>query len=235
MDFSPGDYHYIPVTAMLCSEIAYPVFSFQIHFSLLCQRTVCGVEASNLTSWTKFLHVDIKLYQEWVPLCVFFSNEEEFWKEKIEFCWIFFLKEKIEFYYYFLIIVMYFQRWYLLENVNVLSFFFMLSSDWKCEWVGSWFCFQFWGSKGARQMGALTMFMLGNCKWDVTSYFISHNESMYVKSSRCSLQQSEAAHSGENNSVVLSSEITATAQGNDRGTNLSTIVLCQVQKAELGP
>lgn len=145
------------------------------------------------------------------------------------------LKRKNRILLLFLIIVMYFQRWYLLENVNVLSFFFMLSSDWKCEWVGSWFCFQFWGSKGARQMGALTMFMLGNCKWDVTSYFISHNESMYVKSSRCSLQQSEAAHSGENNSVVLSSEITATAQGNDRGTNLSTIVLCQVQKAELGP
>lgn len=223
MDFSPGDYHYIPVTAMLCSEIAYPVFSFQIHFSLLCQRTVCGVEASNLTSWTKFLHVDIKLYQEWVPLMCFLLQ------------WRRILKRKNRILLLFLIIVMYFQRWYLLENVNVLSFFFMLSSDWKCEWVGSWFCFQFWGSKGARQMGALTMFMLGNCKWDVTSYFISHNESMYVKSSRCSLQQSEAAHSGENNSVVLSSEITATAQGNDRGTNLSTIVLCQVQKAELGP
>lgn len=223
MDFSPGDYHYIPVTAMLCSEIAYPVFSFQIHFSLLCQRTVCGVEASNLTSWTKFLHVDIKLYQEWVPLMCFLLQ------------WRRILKRKNRILLLFLIIVMYFQHWYLLENVNVLSFFFMLSSDWKCEWVGSWFCFQFWGSKGARQMGALTMFMLGNCKWDVTSYFISHNESMYVKSSRCSLQQSEAAHSGENNSVVLSSEITATAQGNDRGTNLSTIVLCQVQKAELGP
>lgn len=223
MDFSPGDYHYIPVTAMLCSEIAYPVFSFQIHFSLLCQRTVCGVEASNLTSWTKFLHVDIKLYQEWVPLICFLLQ------------WRRILKRKNRILLLFLIIVMYFQHWYLLENVNVLSFFFMLSSDWKCEWVGSWFCFQFWGSKGARQMGALTMFMLGSCKWDVTSYFISHNESMYVKSSRCSLQQSEAAHSGENNSVVLSSEITATAQGNDRGTNLSTIVLCQVQKAELGP
>lgn len=79
------------------------------------------------------------------------------------------------------------------------------------------------------------LFMLGNCKWDVTSYFISHNESTYVKSSRCSLQQSEAAHNGENNSVVLSSEITVTAQGNDRGTNLSNMVLCQGQIAELGP
>jgi len=60
---------------------------------------------------------------------------------------------------------------------------------------GSSFCFQFWGSKGVRQMGALIMFqlfMLGNCKWDVTSYFIRHNESTYVRSSRCSFQQSKA-------------------------------------------
>lgn len=70
---------------------------------------------------------------------------------------------------------------------------------------GSSFCIQFGGSKGERQMGALIifqLFMLGNCKWDVTSYFIRHNESTYVKSSRCSLQQSEAVCAGENNSVV---------------------------------
>lgn len=78
---------------------------------------------------------------------------------------------------------------------------------------GSSLCFQFWGSKGARQMGALIMFqlfMLGNCKWDVTSYFIHHNESTYVKSSRCSLQQTEAVCTRENNSVVLCSQITVT-------------------------
>lgn len=53
------------------------------------------------------------------------------------------------------------------------------------------------------------LFMPGNCKWNVTYFFISHNESTYVKSSRCSLQQSKAACNGENNSMVLCSQITA--------------------------
>lgn len=78
------------------------------------------------------------------------------------------------------------------------------------------------------------LFMLGSCKWDVTSYFIRHSESMHVKSSRCSLQQSEAEPARERNSEVLCSQITATTSGNDRSANLNNTAPSQGQTAAFG-